>query len=783
MGSWVASMPLLGLIFSLLLFLVSSDSSFPQQQQYTYIVHVSKSHMPTGFASHTDWYNSALASVKGLQPEQFDAQQHGPIYAYDTVMHGFAAKLTRAEAEAMEKMDGFLTIIPDAAMQLHTTRTPDFMGLSSFSGLWPASDYGDDVIIGVMDSGVWPERKSFQDTFLGLVPLRWKGLCEEGTNFSAALCNKKLIGARSFYKGYESATGPINETTEYKSPRDGNGHGTHTSSTAAGNYVYGASLLGSAPGTARGIATRARIAVYKVCWLGGCFNSDILAAFEQAVLDGVDIISLSVGGSVLPYFLDPIAIGAYGAMEKGILVSCSAGNGGPSSQSVTNVAPWVLTVAASTLDRDFPAPVTLGNGKTYKGVSLHNGNQLSNQQLIYAGSAALPGQNGSANLCMEGSLSSALVKGKVVVCDRGINARTAKGIAVQQAGGVGMILANAEVNGDELTADSHLLPATIVGYQSGIEIKTYIAQSPNPTATLVFSGTVLGIKPAPVMASFSSRGPNLANPEILKPDITAPGVNILAAWTSNAGPSEQPEDDRIVEFNILSGTSMSCPHASGLAALLKGTHPDWSPAAIKSALMTTASELDNTRNIMLDGSNSKFSTPFAYGAGHVNPVQALDPGLVYDLSVQDYVDFLCGLNYTGDSLATFTKGQYQCSKAAVSLDAGNLNYPALSFVYTQDGTSTKYVSSVTRTVTNKGLPISVYTVTATAPPGVTMVVEPTTLSFTRINERQSYKVTCAASSRNLDLVQIASSFGSLVWSDGTHKVRSPVAFTWQAAEF
>eukprot|EP00249_Psilotum_nudum_P004113 c17650_g4_i1 orf=932-2638(+) len=547
------------------------------QQSTTYIVHVSKSDIPATFATHKEWYTASLASVKGLQVEDL-LPEHGPLYTYDLVFHGFAAKLTSSQAVALEQIPGFLMAFPDSAARLHTTHTPDFMKLNTIFGLLPSFDYGDDVIVGVLDTGVWPERQSFRDHNLGPVPDRWKGECEIGTAFNSSLCNKKLVGARIFYKGYEAASGPINETIEYKSARDVDGHGTHTSSTAAGSYVYNASLLGYAQGIARGMAPRARIAVYKVCWVGGCFNSDILAAFDSAVADGVNVISLSVGGGALPYFLDSIAIGAFGAMEKDVLVSCSAGNGGPDTLTVANVAPWILTVAASSVDRDFPAPVTLGNGATFAGVSLYSGKGLGGRQvpLIYAGDVGLKG-NSSAYLCMSGTLNPKLVVGKIVLCDRGINARVNKGMVVQQAGGMGMILANAQENGEELTADSHVLPAAIVGFKEGAEIKAYIANATIATANIAFAGTRLGIKPAPVMAAFSSRGPNPVTQEILKPDITAPGVNILAAWTGAIGPTGLSGDNRVVDFNIISGTSMSCPHASGLAALLKGAHPDWSP--------------------------------------------------------------------------------------------------------------------------------------------------------------------------------------------------------------
>ncbi|KAH7429154.1 hypothetical protein KP509_09G033200 [Ceratopteris richardii] len=745
----------------------------------TYVVHVSDAMRPSVFSSAKDWYRSALAAARGMTLQDFDEEMHGPIYNYGYALHGFAARLTPVQAEALKSMHGILSVVEDGILQLQTTRTPDFMGLNPSHGIWPASKYGEDVIIGVLDSGIWPERESFDDKVMGPVPSRWTGGCDTVANFRGSICNRKIIGAKAFFKGYEASQGPINETIEYRSVLDSEGHGTHTSSTAAGSFVSNASLFGEALGTARGMAPYARIAVYKVCWTGGCVNSDILAAFEQAIMDGVDIISLSVGGSVLPLFLDPIAIGSYAAMENGILVSASAGNSGPSPQSVSNISPWLLTVGASTIDRNFPAVVMLANNASYTGASLYNGKGLGSNQLplIYAGNAGLSSTNGSVHLCLPGLLDPARVKGKIVLCDRGLTGRAAKGIVVKEAGGAGMILANGFENGEELVADSHLLPAILVGYSEGNAIRDYITKTPSPMGSLRFDGTANGVKPAPVIAAFSSRGPNAMTPEILKPDVTAPGVNILAAWTSKVGPTEQPGDNRMVDFSIMSGTSMSCPHVSGLAALLKSVHRDWSPAAIKSALMTTSYDLDNTGNIILQGEDSNLATPFAYGSGHVNPNAALDPGLVYDLHIQDYVDFLCSQKFSDIILTLFTKGKYNCSKA--ELNPSDLNYPSLSFVYDQSKTS-NFTYTVMRTVTNVDAGESVYKVTVRPPPGVVVNVEPSTLSFSQMNEKKTYTVTCETSAKLLSPGDTSSFFGSLTWSDSKHVVRSPIAFIWQS---
>lgn len=235
------------------------------------------------------------------------------------------------------------------------------------------------------------------------------------------------------------------------SPRDRDGHGTHTASTAAGSHVGNASLLGYASGTARGMAPTARVAAYKVCWTDGCFASDILAGMDRAIEDGVDVLSLSLGGGTAPYFHDTIAVGAFAATERGIFVSCSAGNSGPTKASLANVAPWIMTVGAGTLDRDFPAYALVGNKKQFSGVSLYSGKGMGSEPvgLVYYNKSL----NQSGSICMPGSLDPGLVRGKVVVCDRGINARVEKGKVVRDAGGVGMILANTAASGEELVAE------------------------------------------------------------------------------------------------------------------------------------------------------------------------------------------------------------------------------------------------------------------------------------------------------------------------------------------
>ncbi|XP_057749677.1 subtilisin-like protease SBT1.6 [Arachis stenosperma] len=757
---------ILAILLSQTLFAYASD----QPSKKTFIFRVDSQSKPSIFPTHYHWYTSEFTD------------QHRILHVYDTVFHGFSAVLTDDQVASISQHPSVLAVFEDRRRQLHTTRSPQFLGLRNQRGLWSESDYGSDVIIGVFDTGVWPERRSFSDLNLGPIPSRWKGVCERGARFSPRSCNKKLIGARYFSKGHEAGASsgplnPINETIEFRSPRDADGHGTHTASTAAGRYAFQANMSGYASGIAKGVAPKARLAVYKVCWKNaGCFDSDILAAFDAAVNDGVDVISISIGGGdgiASPYYLDPIAIGSYGAVSRGVFVSSSAGNDGPSGMSVTNLAPWLTTVGAGTIDRDFPSEVILGNGKTLSGVSLYAGAPLRGKmyQLVY------PGKSGvlSDSLCMENSLDPRLVRGKIVVCDRGSSPRVAKGLVVKKAGGVGMILANGISNGEGLVGDAHLIPTCAVGADEGDIIKSYISSTANPTATLEFKGTILGIKPAPVLASFSARGPNGLNPEILKPDLIAPGVNILAAWTDAVGPTGLDSDSRRTEFNILSGTSMAAPHVSGAAALLKSAHPDWSPAAIRSAMMTTATILDNRNQPMIDEATGNASTPYDFGAGHLNLGLAMDPGLVYDITNNDYVDFLCAIGYGPKVIQVITRSPANCPARKPLPE--NLNYPSLvaMFPASSRGSSTKMFI---RTVTNVGPANSVYTVRVQAPAtGVTVSVRPSRLVFTESVKKRSYVVTVTGDTRNLKMGPSGALFGSLSWTDGKHVVRSPIVLT------
>ncbi|XP_019193560.1 PREDICTED: subtilisin-like protease SBT1.4 [Ipomoea nil] len=756
------------LLFIFLCF-VSVTVAVSSEGWETFIVLVSKSEKPHVFSTHHHWYSSIIRAISPLSRHPSEL-----LYSYGRAANGFSARLTPFQASQLRSFPGVISVLPDKIRQLHTTHTPQFLGLAESYGLWPNSDYADDVIVGVLDTGIWPERPSFSDEGLSPVPSGWKGKCEVGPDFPEASCNRKIIGARAFYKGYEAGRGsPIDESEESKSPRDTEGHGTHTSSTAAGSIVPNASLFEYAPGEARGMAIKARIAVYKICWSSGCYDSDILAAMDQAVEDGVHVISLSVGASgyAPQYYRDSIAIGAFGAAEHGVLVSCSAGNSGPDPYTAVNIAPWILTVGASTVDREFPADVILGDDRIFSGVSLYSGKSLGDNKLpvVYGGDCG-------SRYCYSGALDTSKVTGKIVLCDRGGNARVAKGAAVKDAGGVGMILANLADSGEELVADAHLIPSSMVGQTDGDKIRDYVRSDPSPTATIEFRGTVISSSPAaPRVAAFSSRGPNIVTAEILKPDVIAPGVNILAGWTGAIGPTDLDIDTRRVNFNIISGTSMSCPHVSGLAALLRKAYPNWTPAAIKSALMTTAYNVDNSGSNITDLATGSDSSPFVHGSGHVDPNRALDPGLVYDLEVSDYVNFLCTIGYDTSKISVFVRGPSSVDCSSRSLGTpGALNYPSFSVVFQSLTNQVKYKRTVKNVGKDKNV---VYEVKVNAPSGVEVSVSPTKLVFSESTDTLSYEITfTSVGSENLNVVK--STFGSIEWTDGVHLVRSPIAVVW-----
>ncbi|XP_027336441.1 cucumisin-like [Abrus precatorius] len=724
-----------GYRFSTLLLLLLCFTSFlhichSSSPMKSYIVYTGNSIKDA--ASALTLYTSMLQEVADS-----NAEPKSVLHYYKRSFGGFVAKLTEEEAKRMAGVDGVVSVFPNGKKHPHTTRSWNFIGFPLQTQRAPAES---DVIIGVIDTGIWPESDSFKDKGFGPPPSKWKGTCQT-SNFT---CNNKIIGAK-YYKLDKSFF-----DEDLKSPRDSEGHGTHTASTAAGNLVSNASMLGLAEGTARGGAPSARIAVYKVCWFDGCSDADILAAFDDAIADGVDIISLSIGGfSDGNYFTDASSVGAFHAVRNGILTVTSAGNNGPKPSSLSNYSPWLIAVGATTIDRKFVTKVELGNNITYEGTSI-NSFDLKGKlyPIIYGGDAPSKGLDGSlSRFCFSSSLDKKLVQGKIVLCEG-----RSKATGPLYADAVGALIQGQSYKD---LAPSLPLPGSYLDLKDGIAVYDYINSTGAPTATILKSDEIKDTL-APAVASFSSRGPSLVTPEVLKPDLVAPGVAILASWSPLSSPSEIEGDNRTLQFNIITGTSMACPHVSGAAAYVKSFHPTWSPAAIRSALMTTAKPLSPKTN---------HDAEFAYGAGQIDPLKAADPGLVYDAGEIDYVRFLCGQGYSSRSLQLITGDKSSCSEATYGT-ARDLNYA--SFALQVPPSNTTVSGSFKRTVTNVGSSTSSYKAIVTAPQGLKVEVNPSVLSFTSLGQKQTFVLTIDGT------MEESKVSASLVWDDGKFKVRSPI---------
>ena len=696
------------------------------------------------------------------------------LYDYTFSFNGFAARLTAAQANRLAATKGVLTVSPSETYKVDTSSTPAFLGLSDEGGLWDqvggTSDAGEGVIIGIIDSGIWPESLSFADRIDAAghpsnapgakrayqqIP-GWHGKCVPGEGFTASNCNQKLIGAQYFNASQGGNAGiDANNPWEFNSVRDYNGHGTHTASTAGGNFNVQATGPASVFGTISGIAPRARIAAYKALWstedasTASGSTPDLVAAIDTAVADGVDVINYSISGTTTN-FADPVEIAYFFAADAGIFVAQSAGNSGPTNGTVAHPSPWTTTVAAGTHNRDGQGSVTLGNGVTYSGASVAT--PVGPAPVVNSEDVGLAGADATAlALCFtagdnggEAVLDPAKVAGKIVVCDRGVNARVNKSLAVEQAGGIGMILTNTSPN--SINADFHFVPSVHLQNTDRAAVKAY-ADTAGATATINQS-TIVFNAAAPFTAAFSSRGPLTAGGgDILKPDVIAPGQDILAAV---APPGNAGRD-----FNLLSGTSMSSPHVAGLAALLMDLHPSWSPMAIKSALMTTGTDV-------LDGGTPPPSTLpaliFRQGAGHVRPNSAADPGLVYNSSRNDWLAFLCG--------ASSAVGPATCSALTglgYSLDRSDMNVASIAI---GDLAGSQVV---TRKVTNVGSTSATYTASVLGMAGITTTVSPSSLTLAP-GASASFTVTFLRTTAALN----AYTGGQLTWSDGTHAVRSPI---------
>ncbi|XP_010443669.1 PREDICTED: subtilisin-like protease SBT4.13 [Camelina sativa] len=718
------------LLSCLLVLFLSSVSAVTDEDKKVYIVYMGS------LPSRAD-YSPIAHHMSILQEVTGESSIQGRLVrSYQRSFNGFAARLTESERERVADMEGVVSVFPNKKLQLHTTTSWDFMGLKEGTRTKRNPTVESDTIIGVLDSGITPESQSFSDEGFGPPPEKWKGVCSGGKNFT---CNNKLIGARDY-------------TSE--GARDTDGDGTHTSSTAAGNAVVDTSFFGIGNGTVRGGVPASRIAAYKVCNESGCYPDALLDAFGDAIADGVDLFSISIGGdeTASMFEFDSIAIGAFHAMAKGILTVNSGGNSGPNPTSVSSVAPWILTVAASTTNRGFVTKVVLGNGKTLVGKSVNSFDMKGkNYPLVYGKPAASSTCDAAAaELCKEACLDKSRVNGKILVCGGRDGLKIAESV-----GASGIIFRNPRPD----VAHVHPLLASGLLTEDFESLVTYLESTNSPQATILKTETIFN-RTSPVIASFSSRGPNTIAVDILKPDITAPGVEILAAYSPDGAPSKN--DARHVKYSVLSGTSMSCPHVAGVAAYVKTFNPKWSPSMIQSAIMTTAWPVNATGTGIA-------STEFAYGAGHVDPIAAVNPGLVYELDKADHIAFLCGMNYTSEDLKVICGETVTCSEEKEFLPR-NLNYPSMSAKLS--GSDSNFTVTFNRTLTNVGTPSSTYTSKVVAGHGseLSIKVTPSVLSFKTVNEKQSFEVTVTGN----DVDSEVPSSANLIWSDGIHNVRSPI---------
>ncbi|MCD9640298.1 Subtilisin-like protease sbt3 [Datura stramonium] len=738
-------------------------------QRSTYIVHLDKTLMPNVFADHHHWHTSTIDSIKASVPSSVDRFHSAPklVYSYDNVFHGFSAVLSRDELSALKKLPGFISAYKDRTVEPHTTYTSDFLKLNPSSGLWPASGLGQDVIIGVLDGGIWPESASFRDDGMPAIPKRWKGICRPGSQFNTSMCNRKLIGANYFNKGILANDPTVN--ISMNSARDTDGHGSHCASIAAGNFAKGVSHFGYAAGTARGVAPRARLAVYKFSFDEGTFTSDLIAAMDQAVADGVDMISISFGYRFIPLYEDAISIASFGAMMKGVLVSASAGNRGPSAGSLGNGSPWILCVAAGYTDRIFAGTLTLGNGLKIRGWTLfparafvRDSTVIYNKTLASCNSDELLSQvsepQNTIIICDDSNSPSWDVFSQIFYVTR---ASFRAGIFISEDSGV-------------FRDASFPYQGVVIDKKKGKQVINYVKNSVSPTASITFQETYVDQEwPSPVLAETSARGPSRSYSGIAKPDIMAPGVLILAAIPPNIFSESIQNIALSSDYELKSGTSMAAPHAAGVAAMLKGAHPEWSPSAIRSAMMTTANHLDSSQKPIREDDNM-VATPLGIGAGHVNPNGALDPGLVYDATPQDYINLICSLNFTEEQFKTFARSSANYDNC--SNPSADLNYPSFIAFYSfsEEGNYTWLEQKFRRTLTNVGKGGATYRVKIETPKNSTISVSPQTLVFKEKNEKQSYTLTIRYIGDDN-----ASKVGSITWveKNGSHSVRSPIVVT------
>lgn len=734
-----------------------------------------------------------------LASDQDDAlQKAGPgaelVYRYQYGLNGFAARMHPAQAHKLAALPEVLQVWEDEIRPLTTDQSVAFLGLfDPETGLRGTPGLnGDGIVIAMIDSGIAPEHPALQDsreanrpsmclsdwaenTFLGqwlcrrfekrddeilFAPLEgWTGECQVGERFVETDCNNKIIGARYFSAGAE-ATGPI-DAGEIMSARDVDGHGTHTATTAAGNRVK-ASIFNTFIGRIEGVAPRARISVYKACWLrpddtrASCNTSDLANAIDAAVADGVDIINYSVGSS-MTRITAPDDIALMAANKAGVFTVVAAGNDGPKFDTIGSPAggPWVITAAASTRTgkssseaMEIKTPASIAG--LYIAREANFTPELQSVGPIEGRLVLADDDTATSSDACEELINASEISGKIAFVQRGNCEFEIKIANAEDAGAIAVVVYNIAgdpivMTGDEGSTD---IPAVMIGQADGNLILAELDRLFEVTVLLDKNLFLNENDAGNTMASFSSRGLGPV-PDILKPDVTAPGVNILAGFTPDAVNATQGE-----EFAYLSGTSMSTPHIAGVAALLLQANPDWSPSALKSSLMTTARQ-----NLTLDDGETA-ATPFNFGAGHIVPNKAVDPGLVYDVSDDEFDAFACGIA----SPAVAAERCDELGQAGFSFAGEDLNQPSIAIA------NLAGQQTVRRHVTNVSDETSTYTAEVEAPSGVTVSVVPPGISVAP-GATATFDVSFSFDSGPIDLWR----FGSLTWTSDDRDVYIPIA--------
>lgn len=725
-----------------------------------------------------------------LEAQQNDTIQSvggDKVYSYRYGVNGFAARMTHADAQVLKLRSDVANVWKDELRQLQTDSSPTYIGLTEGGEAWSKGLVGEDVVVGIIDSGIWPEHPSFADVPTpkkgnkgpaipyDAPPAGWSGAdCDFGNQGYNPLdndfdCNNKLIGASYYANGFLAASDLL--PSEYLSARDNDGHGSHVASTAGGNFGVAASIGGDPLGNVSGVAPRARIATYKVCWngsfpppgfLNGCFSSDSMAAIDQAVVDGVDVINFSIGGSSTR-FSGPDDISFLFAADAGVLVATSNGNSGPEAQTTGTPAgvPWITAVGANQDDGVFAQSVGISTDAPsvsgiYVGIEAAISVPLTDSGAVTGD--LVPVDDGTGVTGIEGCfplVNGADVAGNIALISRGSCAFATKFLNAQAEGATAVIVYNN--NGDPIIMGGDptgiTIPGVMVGQTDGELFEATITGGDTIVATLDPNNSVVRDNR---VATFSSRGPNGGMPDVIKPDISAPGVSILAAQTPTPNDGQLPGQ----LFQIISGTSMSSPHVAGAFALLKQAHPDWSAAQARSALMTTA------RQDLKKTFGDDAATPFDIGAGEILPSEAPDPGLSYDAGLLDYVAALCGepaqAGIVDPGFCSFVES------LGLSLDPSDLNLPSIGVAeLVGSQTVTRTVTSVANNNGNKS-----FTVSVDAPPGIDVSVNPSTIKL-KNGESASFDVTMTA---NNQAVPDEWTFGSLTWTHGgEYSVRSPIA--------